>query len=305
MRYSVSDFIDSDTLRSHLQEKTLEPAIECILIAQSEAQPLQKKLEALQERYDTYSNGQFAEGIYHAGDQGSFKDQLGCFIIRMREELERTETPDDESGAFVYYGDDGDYNCGVFDSFKAACEMIEPGRAVIVKQKTNAPDYPRTVYVMNTQEINRIILSDDSLLFDLPEAYAEIPHEYRAGDIITSRRTGDHYVLMHAEHLTEKPQWLNRSDYSDMQLYCLRFTESPCHTGGGSFDHCHVRILDAEIEDFSALPQEQQPLLALSLVIQEKMRLSDFLEAYSNGMLHDLMKYYRDHRAENASDLCG
>lgn len=55
MKTSVLDFIDSETLREHLSKQTLEPAIECILIAQSREKSIFEKLEALKERCETYS----------------------------------------------------------------------------------------------------------------------------------------------------------------------------------------------------------------------------------------------------------
>ena len=49
MKTPVLDFIDSDTLREHLSNQTLEPAIECILIVHSRKCSIQKKIEALKE----------------------------------------------------------------------------------------------------------------------------------------------------------------------------------------------------------------------------------------------------------------
>lgn len=43
MKTTVLDFIDSDTLREHLRNQTLEPAIECILIVRSRKCSIQKK----------------------------------------------------------------------------------------------------------------------------------------------------------------------------------------------------------------------------------------------------------------------
>ena len=59
MKTSVLDFIDSDTLREHLSNQVLEPAIECILIVHSRKCSIEKKLEALKEIYDTYSAEDF------------------------------------------------------------------------------------------------------------------------------------------------------------------------------------------------------------------------------------------------------
>ena len=56
MKYNIIDFMDSDTLREMLRGKQLEPAIECILIAQSEKQSMEHKLAALSERADAYSD---------------------------------------------------------------------------------------------------------------------------------------------------------------------------------------------------------------------------------------------------------
>ena len=202
MRYSVSDFIDSDTLRSHLQKKTLEPAIECILIAQSEAQPLQKKLEALQERYDAYSNGQFAEGIYHVGgidcemDETPFKERIRLFIAAMRTALRQIEQPADYGKIYMVLDENDGSPDGIFDSFNQAaayCGELEYETARIIRFAVNDPDGPGAVYQLNDQqEISIIRISADFYPYDLPFAYAEIPHEYRAGDIITSRRNGDH-----------------------------------------------------------------------------------------------------------------
>lgn len=56
---NIIDFIDSKTLRSHLEGKELSPAVECILISQSCNQPLLRKISALQERYNSFSESEF------------------------------------------------------------------------------------------------------------------------------------------------------------------------------------------------------------------------------------------------------
>ena len=284
MKYSVLEFIISETLRSQLQNKVLPPAVECILISQDPIQPLGKKLEALQERYDAYSEAQFAEGIYHISANRSFKELLGNFIIRMREEM---NPRDDESGSFIYICDDGDYHGGSFDFLEKAmkrCVDCEYGRAVIIKQKINEPGYPNTVYVMNTPEINRIFVHDEnSFMFDLPEAFAEMPHDFHEGDIIYDKLGGaDYLVIVNAHNQTENPDWLAKADFSDMKLECLglyfdRF--------GGRFCRRKVPLINAELVKSTDFPREYLPLRALSLVIQKKVELSDFLIAYSNESL--------------------
>ena len=68
MKHDVLTFIDSDTLREMLRGKELAPAVECILIAQSRKQCLTKKLEALTERADAYTETEFQTGVYHLCD---------------------------------------------------------------------------------------------------------------------------------------------------------------------------------------------------------------------------------------------
>ena len=89
--------------------------------------------------------------------------------------------------------------------------------------------------------------------------------------------------------LTEKPKWLPHADCSDMSLFCFAFTPSRTHSCGGSFFHIHIPILLAERAAIERLPETYHPLLALRTVLQGNMRVVDFLEAYSNGWLDDLM----------------
>ena len=79
MKTPVLDFIDSDTLREHLSNQTLEPAIECILIVHSRKCSIQKKIEALKERYDTYSEEEFNKGTYYCREK-DFKSALKEYI---------------------------------------------------------------------------------------------------------------------------------------------------------------------------------------------------------------------------------
>ena len=79
MKTSVLDFIDSDTLREHLRNQTLEPAVECILIVRSRRCSIEKKLEALKERYDTYSKEDFNKGTYYCREKDDWQDGKYAF----------------------------------------------------------------------------------------------------------------------------------------------------------------------------------------------------------------------------------
>jgi hypothetical protein len=53
-----------------------------------------------------------------------------------------------------------------------------------------------------------------------------------------------------------------------------------------------VPILQAEMAKADDLPEKMKPLTALSLLLKGEMKITDFLESYSNGALEDLMNYY-------------
>ena len=297
MKYSFLHFIDSKTLREMLRGKQLEPAIECILIAQGKKQPLRAKLEALQERYDSFSEAQFAKGFYHVGnteyadDDTPFKMRLRCYIDLMSEMLKQAYHS--ENKTYYQCPESHDLRVSTFGSFAQATEYFKENDCYcIIKNQINSPKESAIVLDLNcNQEITEIRTTHDILQFDLTDAYAAIPHSYQVGDLI--RWENDYCVVMQAEHLKEKPNWLNRADATDMQLYCFGYSVCESNPLFGSFDHCHVPILQAEIVRPAELPHVQQPLLALSLLMRGKLRISDFLESYSNGGLVELMKYYR------------
>lgn len=76
IKTSLLDFINSKTLREHLRSQTLEPTIECILIAKSRNKSIYEKLTALKERCGTYSYEPFQKGIYHKYVYNKNNDQF-------------------------------------------------------------------------------------------------------------------------------------------------------------------------------------------------------------------------------------
>ena len=62
---NVLDFIDSPTLREMMKSKDIPPAIECILISQSDRRSITDKAAAIRERLDKYTDEDFEKGIYH------------------------------------------------------------------------------------------------------------------------------------------------------------------------------------------------------------------------------------------------
>ena len=88
------DFMDSSTIRDHLRRRPpLPPAMQCVLIAQSECRSLEDKLAALRKiRAETPPEG-FADGEYQlACNDLGFADALDLHIQRKEERLAASPT---------------------------------------------------------------------------------------------------------------------------------------------------------------------------------------------------------------------
>ena len=294
MQYDVFDFIDSGTLREMLREKKLEPAVECILIAQCSKQSMKNKLAALTEREKAYSDKDFQAGVYHLRDSNSFADSLRHYITELQNKLDLAETVCDDC-CFQVIAEDEQYSCA-FHSYSKAVQYIRssgpPYESRIIRRKLNDADVSPVCYFLNDdQKISDILLFDD-YDWNIEEAFAELPDDYQVGDIVQDLNHHSFYVIAHIEHATKETRWLEYADYGDMSLYCLGYYPNTMHSCGGSFGHVHNNILQMELADPADLPNKMKPLLALSLLLKGKMRITDFLESYSNRALPEMMRYY-------------
>ena len=289
MKYDVLDFMESKTLRSQLKEE-LPPAVQCILIAQNQTQPMTDKLAALQERYQQYSDADYQSGIYNLRECSDFRQAVKCFIDEMQHLLSLPETVDEN---YVFQADDKNLiNNNVFRSFSDAVRCIEkndPDNRCITRRSIDRADEQPVTYYLNDACQITMIDPHEFYEWDLTEGYVYIPHDYQAGDLI--RYQEHYYIIAEPLRLTEKPKWMVHSDCYDMSLYCFSFMRDRCHSCQGSYGHEHIPILLAERIEESDLPEGDQPLLALSMVLKGKMRVVDFLESYSNGYIDDLMQY--------------
>lgn len=123
MNTNVLDFIDSDTLREHLRNQTLEPAVECILIVRCRNCSVEKKLEALKERYDTYSKEDFNKGTYYCREI-DLKSALKEYIDSSGKVLDDMYRPDSNHVYNAHATDDIGFH-GTFDTFEAAIDGIK------------------------------------------------------------------------------------------------------------------------------------------------------------------------------------
>ncbi len=122
MKTSLLDFIDSDTLREHLRNQALEPAIECILIVHCRNCSIEKKLEALKERYDTYSKEDFNKGTYYCREI-DLKSVLKEYIDSTEKVLDDMYRPDNNHVFSAHATDNIGFH-GTFNTFEAAIDLL-------------------------------------------------------------------------------------------------------------------------------------------------------------------------------------
>ena len=294
MKHDVLTFIDSDTLRDMLRGKELAPAVECILIAKSRKQSLTKKLEALTERADAYTETEFQNGVYHLCDCDDFSDALRKYIAAMEETLALTQITDSD---YIYQPYLEDVLLGnVFSSFEDAVkdlrgEFWDDEQYWVVRRKINDPEAEEIEYILNADfEITSIRYSEPKD-WDIREAFAELPDDYRVGDIVYCK--GEYYVVTGVNHADRDTSCFENAGHGDMALYCLGYHPDKTHSCGGTFGHHHVPLLQAERVKADEMPYNMRPLKGFHFLLTGELQITEFLEAYSNGSLDDLVCFLR------------
>ena len=296
MKNNVFDFIESKTLRQHLSGQVLAPAIECIIIAQSCCRSLEDKLEALEERYETYSVEEFKNGVYHSC-ANDFKTALARYISFKYQELILINITDEES-VFIIRSDRPAVDLSTWrtleDAIKFVHKKLDDDELFTINHRKVSNDYElgssllfnknRELYDIETHYFEEYFEEE----YGIRNAYAEIPHLYKIGDIVKS---GDEYaVVADVKHNMVLPEYMKHSDYTDMCLYCLGYYKDQLHSCNGAFGHSHFPILQTELCPEEELPESKKELIILSRLLKGEIRLADFLEMYSNGDIDSLMK---------------
>mgnify|MGYP003293275232 CR=1 FL=1 len=298
MKTSVFDFIESNTLRQHLSGQVLEPAIECILISHCCTCTINDKLEALQERYDTYSADDFKKGIYNS-DANDFKRTLKEYIEFKQGLLKNiydTTLSVEILSVFELFGDDitveGTICLNLDKTIEIAKQMLdEESYCTIIKKRCDYVDNERIIIKLNSQKeiFDVSTFKHDIAECNLQNAYALIPHKYKIGDII--KCSNIYAVVSDVKRYRMLPEnFKSRSD-SDMTLYCMSYKKDIKHSLGGSFSCYRFPILSIEIcseSDFIDIPK---PLIAYSKTLKGEYKFADFIEMYSNGQIEDLLKW--------------
>ena len=288
MKTSVLDFIDSDTLREHLSNQTLEPAIECILIVRSRRCSIEKKLEALKERYDTYSKEDFNKGTYYCREI-DLKSALKEYIDSTEKVLADMYRPDNNH----VFSAHATYNIGfhgTFNTFEAAIDEVKKNHYknefCIVKVKINEFENVTNITALineNGEPYDLWNLYNDRIGWSLYGAYAWIPHRYATGDVVVFTYDNTFAVVVEDNRSPIKTTGL---DMNDMTVRCVVFEKNACHSSGGVFiqrDFSLLRIESCKESEMEECPKE---LIRLSHLIKGGISVAEYLEEYSNGNIH-------------------
>ena len=285
MKTSVLDFIDSDTLREHLKDQTLEPAIECILIVRSRRCSIEKKLEALKERYDTYSAEDFNKGTYYCREK-DFMSALKEYIDSTENVLADMYRPDNNHVYNAHDRDDIAFH-GTFETFEAAIDGIKNSYTgnefCIVKARINEFENVTDITaLLNDQGEPYDIWNqyNDRINFSIFSSYAWIPHRYAIGDIIVFTCDNTFGVVVEDNKC---PLTTTNLDINDITLRCMIFEKKDYHSCGGVFIRRDFSLLRIESCKESWMDQCPKELIRFSQFIKGGISAAEFLEEYSNS----------------------
>ena len=265
-----------------MEGKELSPAVECILISQSTCRSLDDKIKAIRERLDAHSDKELAAGEYEWHNK-DFRKRAEQYLLYLTIALNCLKVAHDGT-VFVIENENSPYDGAIFDNwddaFKIARSTAEPDEYYRISERVRNSLRCLNRYNINPQdEIYGIDVYNMQHEEELHHAFAEIPHNYKIGDIISY---GNKYAV-----ITELTTYKNKArtkplDDSDMSFYAMQFGSLDFHSCGGAFGHIQVPILKAEMADLSDYPGCPKPLRMLSNVLTGKMSIPDFIELYSN-----------------------
>lgn len=289
------DFIDAPAVRDHLRTlPPLPPAQQCILIAQSDIQPLTKKLAALKAIRDATPLEDFSRGCWHFRCDDPFPVILDRYIRTREERLNLFR----KAEAGIIYGESSDYM--YFEApFSTLKEVIASIRMIdkdddppsIVRRRIDAPDDGWLVAKLSRKlgiaEIDAEGGPDAGNMRiwggDLRNGFAYVPHPFKRGDIV---RQGEAYFVLDGRS-DEAGRFSWGTDGGDMQLYGMSWDNS-----SGSFCHEHIFFtrLGTELVAPDDLPKEQRMLAAASLLMRGEYDLITFLQCFTCGDRETLEK---------------
>ena len=298
------DFIDSRSLREDLRLwRTLPPAMQCILVAQSERRSLVDKLAALRKIRAATPPGDFADGEYQlACNDLDFAAALDRHIRRKEERLAAFLAPAPDA-VYVPHDRRNGYDVASFATFDEClaslraieAEDLDREHIYIARCRTGNPADTLTGFLgpgkvladVETEEDGRIDYDYDEWRWNFAKAYVRVPPLFRPGDVI---RCGDKEfaVVVHPELPPVPERWRRGLDYTCQFFSTLAFSPDKTHPCGGVF-HIHdvfpQGVPAVERVAPEALPEEYGVLLAVADIVGEENCICQLLESYSHGHL--------------------
>jgi hypothetical protein len=287
MKTSVLDFIDSATLREHLRDQKLEPAVECILIIHSKKHSIEEKLDALKERYETYSTEDFNMGKYNCREI-YIKAALKEYIISTKKVIDELNNIDSEN---IYHVCGTDDICchGLFNTFDHALNAVkkhlDDTECTVIKAKINEfENVTDTTVLINELGLPYDIwnLDNDRISWSIYGAYAWIPHRYAIGDLIRSSFDATFAVVVDNGKCPTNALDL---DINDMTLKCVAFEKKEYHSCGGIFIQRYFPILRIESATAAELEECPKELIRFSHLVKGGISPAEFLEEYGQGII--------------------
>lgn len=219
----ITSYIDSATLRKMLEGKNIPPAVECILISQSTCRSLDNIIKAIRERLDSHSDEELAAGEYEWHNK-DFRKSAEQYLLNLTIALNCLKVAHDGT-VFVIESENSPYNGAVFDNwddaFKKARATAGSDEYYHISERVKNSLRCLNRYNINPQgEIYGIDVYNMQHEEELHHAFAEIPHNYKIGDIISY---GNKYAV-----ITELTTYKNKArtkplDDSDMSFYAMQF----------------------------------------------------------------------------------
>ena len=288
MKTSVLDFIDSSTLREHLRDQKLEPAIECILIVRSHQCSIEKKLDALKERYNIFSAEDFNKGTYHCREK-DFKSALKEYIDSTKKVLADMYNPDNNHVFSAHATDNIGFH-GTFDTFEAAKDGIKNSRSgnefCIVKARINEFENVTDITALINEQGEPYDMwnqNNDRINWSIYSSYAWIQHQYATGDVVVFTYDNTFAVVVEDNRSPIKTTGL---DMNDMTVRCVVFEKNACHSSGGVFIQREFSLLRIESATTAELDECPKELIRFSHLVKGGISAAGFLEEYSNGNIH-------------------
>ena len=290
MKTSVLDFIDSQTLREHLRNQNLEPAVECVLIVHCRSRSIEEKIAALKERYEVYSTEDFKKGEYHCREK-NYKSALKEYIDSTEKVIADMYLEEDGYIYLVFSEDDAGLQ-GIFDTFDHALNAItkdHPGTEFCIRKSRINEFENITQTTALTNELGSPYdiwnLDNDRISWSLYSSYAWIPHRYVAGNLLYFSADNTFAVVVDQGKCPSNTCDL---EVNDMTLKCVTFERNAYHPCGGLYlqnDFPILRIESAKASELDKCPKE---LIRFGHLVKGGISEAQFMTEYSQGLIGSL-----------------